>query len=140
MHAMKKHLAWFYGRLAKASVPKASSPKWTPFLPRLIAAPDLPISKHSKEHTRDVTINNGIHWHGLALDLSKIYRRAALTMTWMKERYWTECWPISCRAAFVAGYPLISGTSGTATYISGPDMTNRQAMDLVMAKFGTLTP
>jgi hypothetical protein len=64
---MKKHLAWFYGRLAKASVPKASSPKWTPFLPKLIAAPDLPIAKHSKQHTRDVTVNDGIHWHGLAL-------------------------------------------------------------------------
>jgi hypothetical protein len=25
---MKKHLGWFYGRLAKASVPKASSPTW----------------------------------------------------------------------------------------------------------------
>jgi hypothetical protein len=64
---MKKHLAWFYGRLAKASVPKASSPKWSGFLPRVIVAPDLPISRRSKRGSRDVTINNGIHWHGLAL-------------------------------------------------------------------------
>jgi hypothetical protein len=57
----------FYGRLAKASVPKASSPKWASFLPKLIVAPDRPIHKRSKQQLRDATINNGIHWHGLAL-------------------------------------------------------------------------
>jgi hypothetical protein len=67
MHQMKKHLGWFYGRLAKASVPKAGSPKWAPLLPKLIAAPDLPIAKHCKHSTREVTINDGIHWHGLVL-------------------------------------------------------------------------
>ena len=67
MSAMKKHLAWFYGRLAKASVPKASSPKWSVFLPKVIIAPDLPVCRRSKRHSKDVTINNGIHWHGLAL-------------------------------------------------------------------------
>jgi hypothetical protein len=67
MSTMKKHLGWFYGRLAKASVPKASSPKWSPFLPKLLVAPDLPISKRSKQNSRAVTINDGIHWHGLAM-------------------------------------------------------------------------
>jgi hypothetical protein len=64
---MKKHLGWFYGRLAKASVPKASSPKWSPILPKVVLAPDLPVPKHSKVQLRDVTINNGFHWHGLVL-------------------------------------------------------------------------
>jgi hypothetical protein len=59
------HLAWFY-RLAKASVPKASSPKWSPFLLRVIVAADLSVCRRSKRDSRDVTINNGIHWHGLA--------------------------------------------------------------------------
>jgi hypothetical protein len=67
MEEMKKHLGWFYGRLAKASVPKASSPKWSPFLPKIILAPDLPVPKHSKIRLRDVTINNGLHWHGLVM-------------------------------------------------------------------------
>src|SRR5262249_46305140 len=58
---------WFYGRLAKASVPKASSPTWSTFLPQIIFAPDLPVPKRSKVGLRDVTINNGLHWHGLAL-------------------------------------------------------------------------
>jgi hypothetical protein len=64
---MKKHLGWFYGRLAKASVPKASSSEWSQFLPKLILTPDLPVPKRSKAALRDVTINNGLHWHGLAM-------------------------------------------------------------------------
>jgi hypothetical protein len=67
MDEMKKHLGRFYGRLAKASVPKASSSKWSPFLPQVVLAPDLPVPKHSKVQLRDVTINNGLHWHGLVL-------------------------------------------------------------------------
>ena len=67
MEEMKTHLGWFYGRLAKASVPKASSQKWSPFLPKVVLAPDLPVSKRSKVQLRDVTINNGLHWHGLVL-------------------------------------------------------------------------
>ena len=64
---MKKHLGWFYGRLAKASVPKASSPEWSPFLPKAVLAPDLPVPKRAKVRLRDVTINDGLHWHGLML-------------------------------------------------------------------------
>jgi hypothetical protein len=59
MGETKTHLGWFYGRLAKASVPKASHPKWGPFLPTAVLAPDLPVPKHSKVQLRDVTINNG---------------------------------------------------------------------------------
>jgi hypothetical protein len=67
MLEMKKQLGWFYGRLAKASVPKASSPKWSSYLPKAVLAPDLPVPKHTKVELRDVTINNGLHWHGLFL-------------------------------------------------------------------------
>jgi hypothetical protein len=67
MLEMKKHLGWFYGRLDKASVPNASSPKWSPFLPKAILAPDFPVPKYEKQQLRDITINNGLHWHGLVL-------------------------------------------------------------------------
>jgi hypothetical protein len=62
---MKEQLRWFYGRLAKASVPKASSPKWNEFLPKIVLAPDFPVTKRSKVRLKDVTINGGLHWHGL---------------------------------------------------------------------------
>jgi hypothetical protein len=64
---MKKHLGWFYGRLAKASVPKASSSEWSQFLPKIIFTPDLPVPKRCKVGLRDVTMNDGLHWHGLAM-------------------------------------------------------------------------
>jgi hypothetical protein len=67
MDKMKQQLGWFYGRLAKASVPKASSPKWTPYLPKAVLVLDFPVFKHSKQRLRDVTMNNGLHWHGLVL-------------------------------------------------------------------------
>jgi hypothetical protein len=41
MPEMKKHLGWFYGRLAKASVPKASSREWSEFLPKAVLGPVL---------------------------------------------------------------------------------------------------
>ena len=53
--------------LAKASVPKTSSPKWGPLLPKAVIAPDLPVPKHTKVELRDVTVNNGLHWHGIFL-------------------------------------------------------------------------
>jgi hypothetical protein len=65
LQEMKKHLGWFYGRLAKASVPKASSSEWSEVLPKAVLAPDLPVPKRSKVRLRDVTINDGLHWHGL---------------------------------------------------------------------------
>jgi hypothetical protein len=64
---MKQHIGWCYGRLAKNSVPKASHPIWSEFLPKVILAPDFPVSKRSKVRLRDVTINDGLHWHGLVL-------------------------------------------------------------------------
>jgi hypothetical protein len=67
MLEMRKHLGWFYGRLAKASVPKPSSSRWSSFLPKAILAPDLPVPKHTKVELRDVTVNNGLHWHGIFL-------------------------------------------------------------------------
>jgi hypothetical protein len=67
MLEMKKHLGWFYGRLAKASVPKASHPIWSDFLPKVVLAPDFPVPKSKKQQLRDVTMNNGLHWHGLVL-------------------------------------------------------------------------
>jgi hypothetical protein len=62
---MKKRLGWFYGRLAKVAVSRASSPKWSSFFSQAIEAPDLPVPKRTKVELRDVTVNNGLHWHGL---------------------------------------------------------------------------
>ena len=37
------------------------------FLPRMILFPDLPVYKHEKKSIEDVSINNGLHYGGIAL-------------------------------------------------------------------------
>ena len=115
MLEMKKHLGWFYGRLAKASVPKASSPHWSPFLPKVILAPDLPVPKRSKVRLRDVTINNGIHWHGLALIYlfgPRLQEKLDVHIEQNRARYLVgairsiDVQRITCEPAYVTGYGI----------------------------------
>src|SRR5262249_44802402 len=112
---MKKHLGWFYGRLAKASVPKASSVKWSQFLPQLILAPDLPVPKRSKVQLRDVTMNNGLHWHGLALInplAPKLYEPLDAHISSNLGKYLTgsirqiDVKPITYKPEYVTGYGM----------------------------------
>jgi hypothetical protein len=63
---MHQHLEnrW-YGRLATRTVRKTRSPVWAPFLPKGVFVPDLPVGKRSKLGIRDVSINDGLHMHGI---------------------------------------------------------------------------
>jgi hypothetical protein len=117
LQEMKKHLGWFYGRLAKASVPKASRPEWSEFLPKMVLAPDLPVPKRSKVQLRDVTINNGLHWHGLmvvnplapklqtGLDDHIRQNLAKYLVGHIRE---IDVNPITCTPEYVTGYGLKS--------------------------------
>jgi hypothetical protein len=46
---------------------KPRSPVWAPFLPKGIFVPDLPVPKRSKQGIRDVSINDGLHMHGIVV-------------------------------------------------------------------------
>jgi hypothetical protein len=114
---MKRHLGWFYGRLAKASVPKASSSEWIEFLPKMVLAPDLPVPKRSKVRLRDVTINDGLHWHGLMLVnpfAPKMRTNLDLHIKSNLRRYLSEnirsidVQPITHEPEYVAAYSLKS--------------------------------
>jgi hypothetical protein len=121
---MKKHLGWFYGRLAKASVPKASSAKWSSYLPKAVLAPDLPVPKHTKVELRDVTVNNGLHWHGLflvnplapkmqdALDLHIEKTRGKYIFGSIRE---IDVKPITSTPEYLTGYGLKSLKSRFST-------------------------
>ena len=52
LQEMKKHLGWFYWRVAKASVPKASSPKWSEFLPKVVLVQRFQNSNHIRRLDR----------------------------------------------------------------------------------------
>jgi hypothetical protein len=64
---MKEYIHRSYGRLARRTVRYPTSPKWMPFLPKAILVPDYPAPKHSKKTLMHVSINDGIHFHGLVL-------------------------------------------------------------------------
>jgi hypothetical protein len=61
------YLHRWYGRLATRTVRYPRSPKWMPFLPKTILIPDYAVRKHSKKRLMQVTVNDGLHYHGLVL-------------------------------------------------------------------------
>jgi hypothetical protein len=91
--------------------PVAEFPLW-------IACPDFPVPKHEKTELWDVTINSGLHFHGLALippwsrmncglddhfELSQeLYVRAGFSLARV------HAVPITSNAGYVTGYALKS--------------------------------
>jgi hypothetical protein len=112
---MKKQLTWFYGRLAKASVPSPSKEKWTEYLPRAILVPDFPVFKHAKQNLRDVTVNDGLHWHGLVLQHPFRFRFSEGLDVHIKKdpfKYLVgsirhiDAQPIKSKGSYVTGYGM----------------------------------
>jgi hypothetical protein len=67
---MHQEVTTLYGRLAKAMVRKRRSPKWAGYFPIAIFSPDLPVRKPrngQKSTIADVSINDGLHSHGIVL-------------------------------------------------------------------------
>jgi hypothetical protein len=65
VQVMKKEIYKLYGRVATRAVRKPRSGKWAPLLPKAIFVPDVPAYKQSRYKLRDVTVNDGIHFHGV---------------------------------------------------------------------------
>jgi hypothetical protein len=67
---MHQEVETLYRRLATRMVRKPRSPKWAGLLPIGLFSPDFPVPKlrRSKKSTiRDVSINDGLHMHGIVL-------------------------------------------------------------------------
>jgi hypothetical protein len=64
---MQEELSRFYGKLASWTVRKPKSPICAHLLPRAVFFPDGPCYKWKKQTVRDVSINDGLHYHGLVL-------------------------------------------------------------------------
>jgi hypothetical protein len=64
---MHKDIGIFYGKLASWVVRDPKSPKCAHLLPRAVFFPDVPCSTRLKQGLREVTINDGIHFHGIIL-------------------------------------------------------------------------
>jgi len=62
---MHKEICRVYGKLASRVVRKPRSEKFAHLLPRGVFFPDVPGLKKSEQPLSDVTINDGIHFHGI---------------------------------------------------------------------------
>jgi hypothetical protein len=67
LRQMHKEICRFYGKLASWVVRSPRSPKCAHLLPRGVFYPDGPCYKREKQALRDVTINDGLHFHGIIL-------------------------------------------------------------------------
>jgi hypothetical protein len=65
VHQMHQQIERWYGMLATRTVRKPRSEVWAKLLPKGIFIPDLPVPKRSKLGIRDVSINDGLHVHGI---------------------------------------------------------------------------
>ena len=67
---MHQEVETLYRRLATRMVRKPRSPKWAGLLPIGVFSPDFPVPKFrqgQKSTIRDVSINDGLHMHGIVL-------------------------------------------------------------------------
>jgi hypothetical protein len=61
---MKQAVMEWYSRLASRTVKKPRSPIQAQLLPIGVFVPDLPVAKRSKHSLREVSVNDGLHFHG----------------------------------------------------------------------------
>jgi CO/xanthine dehydrogenase Mo-binding subunit len=62
---MHKEINGFYEKLATRAVRKPRSEKWVHLLPKGIFFPDVPGYRPSDLNIREMSINDGIHFHGI---------------------------------------------------------------------------
>jgi hypothetical protein len=67
LRLMKEYLHRWYGRLVTRTVRNPRSANSIKLLPKALFVPDFPVPKRLKKTLRQVSINAGIHWHGLVL-------------------------------------------------------------------------
>ena len=67
LRQMRREIEGAYARLVTRFDRNPRSRAGFNFLPRMILFPDLPVYKHEKKSIEDVSINNGLHYGGIAL-------------------------------------------------------------------------
>jgi hypothetical protein len=71
IQVMKKEIYKLYGRVATRAVRKPRSGNRAHLLPKAIFVPDVPAYKQSRYTLRDVTVNEGIYFHGVMVASKK---------------------------------------------------------------------
>jgi hypothetical protein len=73
-----------YATLVTRVVRKPRSPRSADRLPVLIGFADLPVAKREKKQLREVTLNDGLHYHGILLMPARSRMRTGLAFHFMK--------------------------------------------------------
>lgn len=67
LRQMNAEVVRVYGRLPTRFSRNPRSPAGAKLIPRMILFPDLPVYKHEKKSIEDMSVNDGLHYGGIAL-------------------------------------------------------------------------
>jgi hypothetical protein len=109
---MHRQICRVYQKLATRAVRKPRSEKWAHLLPKGIFFPDVPGYKKSEFKVGEVSVNDGIHMHGVMVVPKQTRLKERLDLHFLRKRklYVTgkicriHAEPITSRAAFVTDY------------------------------------
>jgi hypothetical protein len=108
---MKKDICKVYGRVATRAVQNPRSGNRTHLLPKAIFVPDVPAYKQSRYNLRDVTVNDGIHFHGVMVASKKGRFKEPLHLFMTDPRFYVgtkicrvHVEPITSEVVFVTDY------------------------------------
>ena len=62
---MHEEISTVYGKLANRVVRKPTSVNWAHLLPKGVFFPDVPGYRQSRQRLSDVSVNDGVHMHGI---------------------------------------------------------------------------
>lgn len=82
---MHKDIERVYSRVAHRFAHHPDKPSQRRYLPLLVASPDLPVFKTDKVSVADLTLNGGLHEHGILLTPIESRFRYELA-TWVKDK------------------------------------------------------
>jgi hypothetical protein len=109
---MHREICRVYQNLATRAVRKPRSEKWVHLLPKGIFFPDIPAYKKSELKVGTVSINDGIHFHGIMVAAKSTRLKEPLHLHFLRKRklyvrgkiYRIHVEPITSQAAFVTDY------------------------------------
>lgn len=84
INQMRDEIERVYATLVTRVVRKPRSPKSADRLPVFVGFADLPVAKRERKQLREVTLNDGLHYHGILLMPGRSRLRTGLAFHFMK--------------------------------------------------------
>jgi hypothetical protein len=109
---MEEEITKFYEKLATRAVRKPRSEKWVHLLPKGVFFPDVPGYRKTDPNIREISINDGIHFHGIIVATPECRLKEPLHLHLMRKRklytggkiYRIDAERITSDAPFVTDY------------------------------------